>query len=181
MIIVGKNLDKIGFKQYVADYNFGTIPPNRLVLHHTWKPIEEDGDGIIEPGEWNGSYTVQALKTYYERKGWQTAPHLFVAEDGIWLFTPFYDVGVHAGKGNATYKSKFSNARFNGYIGRKGAGNWKWNLESYSIGIEVVGDYDDHKPSGKTLDNTLFVIKTLMDRLKIQKDIPKVELEMNTC
>lgn len=164
MKVIGQCLDKIEFTKYVKDYSFGTIPPNRIVLHHTWKPTKV---------MWNGKHSIAGLKTYYEGKGWQTGPHLFIADDGIWLFTPFYDVGVHAGTGNATYKSKFSDRRFNGYIGVKGAGNWKWQLESYSIGIEMVGNYDSKRPSGKTWDNTLHVIKTLMEELKMPHDALK--------
>jgi len=77
-------------------------------------------------------------------------PALFIAEDGIWLFTPMYDVGTHAGDGNATYK---------------------WGrLKEYSIGIEVVGDYDTELWSGKTKSNALAAIRVLMDKLNINTE-----------
>ena len=60
---------------------------------------------------------MQALQRFYARKGWASAPHLFVAPDGIWLFCPLKDLGIHAGTGN----SGTSDSRF-------------W----YSMGLEVV-------------------------------------------
>jgi len=129
MDIINKKLDVHEFKDYIATYYFGTEPADKLVIHHTWRPTKD---------QWKGAVSIQGLKGYYEGKGWPAGPHLFVAEDGIWLFSPMRQDGIHAGE-----------------------------LNHRSIGIEVVGDYDHEKWSGKTKDNALGVIKLLMSQLKI--------------
>lgn len=129
MQIVGKRLTVDEFRTYVWGYDFGPLPPNKLVIHHTWRPRVAD---------WQGERSVAGLKAYYERKGWPAGPHLFVAEDGIWLFSPMRHDGIHAGA-----------------------------LNTRSIGIEVVGDYDAQVWSGATKQNSLSVIRALLDRLNI--------------
>jgi N-acetylmuramoyl-L-alanine amidase CwlA len=141
MNILAKKLSLEEFKSYVKAYDFGKIKPSSLVVHHTWKPTKSD---------WNGAITIAGLKRFYENKGWNAGPHLFIAEDGIWLFTPMNAVGIHAGAGNATYR-----------LGR---------LQNYSIGIEVVGDYDLERWSGETLKNALGAIKSLTDELNIANE-----------
>lgn len=129
--ILNLQLDLQEFRAYVANYDFGSEPANKLVIHHTWKPTKET---------WAGERTIQGLKNYYEGKGWPAGPHLFIAEDGIWLFSPMNKDGIHA-----------------------------TTLNPRSIGIEVVGDYDREKWSGKTKDNALGAIKILMSRLAINQ------------
>ena len=90
--------------------------------------------------DWTGQRSIDGLKAYYERKGWPAGPHLFVAEDGIWLFLPMRKDGIHAGI-----------------------------LNSRSIGIEVVGEYDTQVWSGRTKANALGVIKALMDQLELSQ------------
>ena len=143
MNIIGKVFTKEQFTEYVKGYDFGSIPPTKLVIHHTWKPTKD---------AWGGKRTLEGIKRYYEGKGWYAGPHIFVAEDGIWLFTPMNEVGIHAGKGN---------------------GSWKWSRKTptwYSLGIEVVGDYDTRRWEGKTKENALHVIKTLRDTLEINNE-----------
>lgn len=134
MKIVNKKLSLKEFKEYVAKKDFGSKPPTFIVIHHTWKPTEKD---------WKGQLTISALKGYYEAKGWSAGPHIFIAPDGIWLFTDMYDVGIHAGDGNGSLK------------------------DGYSIGIEVVGDYDGAKWSGKIKELSFGVIDILTKRLNI--------------
>lgn len=155
MQIVGTKLSLEDFKKYVASYAFGSIKPTSLVVHHTWSPTK---------AQWQGAKSVQGLKTYYEGKGWSAGPHLFVSEDGIWLFTPMKDVGIHAGEGNATWLTP---------LGRKTQGFVKplgGRLLDYSIGIEVVGDYDAEKWSGETYKNAVGAIKCLMETLKLSTE-----------
>jgi N-acetylmuramoyl-L-alanine amidase CwlA len=132
MEIVNRLLSLGEFRTYVSTYDFGTVPANRLVIHHTWKPTKEG---------WAGQRSIDGLKAYYEKKKWSAGPHLFVAEDGIWLFSPMCQNGIHAGK-----------------------------LNSRSIGIEVVGDYDHEVWSGQTKTNALGAIKCLMNQLDIAQD-----------
>lgn len=132
MEIINKRLMLNEFRDYVKGYYFGSLPANKLVIHHTWRPTRES---------WAGERTILGLKRYYEGKEWKVGPHLFIAEDGIWLFTPMRKDGIHAG-----------------------------SLNPRSIGIEVVGDYNSEKWSGQTKINTLGAIKALMERLNLTEN-----------
>lgn len=132
MEIINKRLTLQEFRDYVKRYDFGSLPADKLVLHHTWRPAKE---------AWQGEWTIAGLKKYYEQKGWPVGPHLFVAEDGIWLFTPMRKNGIHAG-----------------------------SLNPRSIGIEVVGDYNTEKWSGQTKVNALGAIQVLMERLGLTEN-----------
>lgn len=123
---------------YIERYNFGTIPPNKVVLHHTVSPTIQS---------WKGLKSMIGMQTYYRGMGWVSAPHIYVAPDGIWLATPMYDVGTHANECNATYK--------NG------------KLIGYSIGVEMVGNYDEEKPSGVIWQLTKDVLGRLVDGLDL--------------
>lgn len=142
MNIVNQCLSLDQFKDYVTKYNFGRLKPSKIVVHHTWRPTVE---------QWQGQKSINGLKTFYEGKGWRSGPHLFVADDGIWLFTPMDTMGTHAGVGN-----------------------------SNSIGIEVVGDYDVEKWAGKTKDNALGVIKALMTQLNLNTEAVKFHNDYST-
>jgi len=129
MQIVNRRLSLTEFKDYVLTYDFGTLPANKLVIHHTWKPTQQT---------WAGQRSINGLKAYYEQKKWPAGPHLFIAEDGIWLFSPMRANGIHAS-----------------------------TLNARSIGIEVVGDYDLAVWSGETKYSAVGVIKVLMEHLGI--------------
>jgi len=148
---IKKRLSLSEFSEYVNSKDFGELPPTFLVIHHTYKPTTKS---------WKGINTINALDTYYRGLGWGgNGPHLFIAEDGIWLFTDMYDVGIHAGAGNGTLKT------------------------GYSIGIEVVGNYDNKVWEGETYQNTVGAIKVLMKRLGLkEKDIRfHNEFSAKTC
>lgn len=154
MQIIGKNLNQDEFRNYVGTYDFGVLPPNKLIIHHTSVPSKKD---------WSGEKTLRGIKDTYQKRGWSAGPHIFVAEDGIWLFTPMYDVGIHAEDGNATW-SRFGRT-YTGFRGPTGS-----RLVEYSVGIEVVGDYSVDQWSGKTKSNVLAVMRILMKRLNIQNN-----------
>jgi len=135
MNIINKKLSLEEFKDYVRTFNFGRFVANKLVIHHTWRPTKD---------QWKGESSIKGLKSYYERKRWNAGPHIFIAEDGIWLFTPMNVKGIHAG-----------------------VGNWR------SIGIEVVGDYDTKKWSEKTKEHALGAITVLMDKLDLNTEVVK--------
>jgi N-acetylmuramoyl-L-alanine amidase len=126
--------------EYVATYDFGSIPPSRLVLHHTFIPNEQ---------QWRGLASMRGMQGYYAGLGWNAAPHIYVGPDGIWLFTPMREVGIHAGKGNS------------GTVGGK-----LW----YSIGLEMVGYFDTVLPGGAVWEGTRAVIGGLSRRLGIAPD-----------
>lgn len=131
------------WRSYVSDYDFGPVAPNRIVLHHTWKPRLED---------WRGLVSIRGMQNHYARLGWTAAPHIYAAPDGIWLATPMNTVGIHAGSGNSS------------------VWNGRW---SYSIGIEMVGNYDKVRPSGPVWLNTLEVMGGLVRRLglRLERDV----------
>lgn len=137
MKIIAKRLTIPEWLEYVARYDFGPVAPDRLVMHHTWKPVAD---------QWYGSRSIAGLKTFYEKKGWSAGPHIFVAPDGIWLFTPMSEIGVHAGAGNSGH--------VNGRL---------W----YSIGMETVGDFDRERPSGVVWEEAKAVMGGLCRRLGI--------------
>jgi N-acetylmuramoyl-L-alanine amidase CwlA len=135
--MIGRRLSIPDWLSYVGGYDFGSIAPSRLVMHHTYVPTVP---------QWAGLSSMLGIQRYYAGKGWTAAPHIFAAPDGIWLFTPMKDVGIHAGTGN----SGTINGRF-------------W----YSIGLEVVGAYDSGRPSGAVWENAKAVMGGLSRRVGI--------------
>jgi N-acetylmuramoyl-L-alanine amidase CwlA len=133
--MIGQVLTIPQWLDYVANYQFTNIKPTRLVLHHTWKPTVE---------QWRGLASMKGMQSFYGGKGWTSAPHLYVGPDGIWLFTPLKDIGIHANAGN----------------GSRSAG---W----YSIGVEMVGNYDQARPTGAIWDATKAIIGGLSRKLGI--------------
>lgn len=142
--IVNVCYDADGFAAYVAQLEFPQPMPNRLVLHHTYRPT---------PDTWHGSDTMLAMKRYYEQQqwtdeqgqvhsGWTAGPHIFVAPDGIWLFTDLRETGV----------------------GVKGID------ETMARHVEMVGDYDAQLPSGAVLSNTIAVLGALCLKMGLQPE-----------
>jgi len=131
----GVKLSSTEWLQYIAGYQFGPILPTQVVLHHTWRPTV---------AQWRGLTSMRGMQRYFAGLGWTAAPHLFAAPDGIWLFTPLREIGVHAGRGNGSFSK-----------------GW------YTIGLEMVGDYDQERPSGAVWEHTLAILGGLSIRLNI--------------
>jgi len=133
MKIINKCLSEKEFKKYIENKKV-VRKIDKIVLHHTWDTI----------GQWErGEVSTKYYKKLYEGKGWAFGPHLFVAPEGIWLFTDIKNQGTHANKGNEE-----------------------------SIGIEMVGRYDDTYPKGKIWENTKAVLRTLIKKFNLKpKDI----------
>lgn len=140
MEIDGRVMTEGEFVRYVEQLDFPELRPNRIFLHHTWRPTQE---------EWRGRASIEAMKAYYERQlwrddegrlheGWSAGPHLFVAEDGIWLF---------------------SDLRYDG-VGVRGHNH-------RSIHLEMVGNYDHKLPGGQTLALTVAALGILHERLAL--------------
>lgn len=128
--MIGQRLSSQEWQAYI---NAFPLPASctRLVLHHTYVPNQ---------AQWNGISSMRGMQRYYASLGWTSAPHIYVAPDGIWLFTPLDRVGIHAGTGNS--------GRSNGVF---------W----YSIGLEMVGDFDKVRPSGAVWEQTKVVIGSI--------------------
>jgi hypothetical protein len=133
-LYVGRGLKPAEFADYVQRYQFGSQPPNYVILHHTAVPgtVHANGGGWLWDSGEEGLNEDQiyrrrlarlnGIKEYYRtRLRWDRGPHLFIDDRWIWLFTPMYHTGIHAAEGNQ-YRT---GARLN-----------------YSIGIEVVGHYE---------------------------------------
>lgn len=133
MRIINKCLSKKEFEKYILKKKVKR-KIDKIVLHHTWDTIKQ----------WRRrEVSVEYYKKMYEGKGWKAGPHIFVAPEGIWLFTDINIQGKHANEGN------------------KG-----------SVGIEMVGRYDDKLPSGKIWENTRAVLKVLLKKFNLlPKDI----------
>jgi hypothetical protein len=134
-LFIGEGLTAGEFADYVRDYDFGTIPPDYVVLHHTAIPSTRQAR-YPTGGVWDDNETglseaqikarrqamLHGIKNVYAcRPGWDRGPHLFIDDRYIWLFSPMREVGIHAAQGNSYHD----------------AGGLH-----YSIGIEVVGYYE---------------------------------------
>lgn len=105
--IIGRGFTSDDFAQYAATVPFTGWRPQFVVLHNTATPKLADWHSM--PGE----ERMRSLERYYrDQQKWSAGPHLFVADDLIWSFTPLNTSGVHAPS---------------------------WNLVSW--GVELVGDY----------------------------------------
>lgn len=164
MDIIAKKLTIAGFKEYVEKFDFGSIPPDKIVLHHTAKPTLD---------QWKGLPSLYAIKNFHEGKGWSANPHIFIAPDGIWLSTPMDKIGIHAGDGNATWER--AGKTYGGY--RR---PWGAKLKGYSIGIEVVGLYDSERWPDNVKNKTFATLKFLMKRLGLKNDDIKFHRDYST-
>jgi hypothetical protein len=151
--IVGSGFKSNEFDAYVRSLSFGLWRPKYIVLHHTSQPrLKQWHD---QPGEKRMDEFV-----YYYRTEQKLAagPHLFIADDLIWVFTPLTTTGRHTPS---------------------------WNHKSW--GVVMVGDYNVEGLSERVRNNTVAALVTLCgaaglnygliyshsdDPLSTQKDCP---------
>lgn len=157
---IGKGLSLDAFHAYVQTYRFGSVPPDYVVLHHTAIPSASWAKyptGAVWDAHEAGMHEQQiydkrkrqldALMRYYcDTLGWSAGPHLFIDERYIWLFTPMYEVGVHAKQGNS-YRDRSRRLH-------------------YSIGIEVLGYYEEVVWPPAVAANVAGAIAVLAKRLR---------------
>ena len=125
--IVGKGFRPDEFKDYVAGLSFATWRPSFVVLHNTAVPTFAQWHQV--PGETR----MENLQRYYrDIQGWSAGPHLFVADDLVWVFTPLTVPGVHSPS---------------------------WN--SVSWGVELVGDYSKEELTPAVRSNAISALATL--------------------
>ena len=99
-------------------------------MHHTSSPVPS----------WQGSGSMLHYWNLYRSRGWKSGPHIFIAPDGIWLFTPINKRG--------TTSSPF--------------------LDKDSIHIEVVGRYFYKEPDNENICTfTNWVIQDLIERFNL--------------
>ena len=131
--IVGRSFDALGFDKYVRSLKFTTWRPQFVVLHNTGVPT------LAAWHDYPGKTRMKGLESYYQGMGWSAGPHLFVADDLIWVFSPLTKPGVHSPS---------------------------WNAVSW--GVEMVGDYDMEPFSSKVRDNAVDALATLHSVMGLQ-------------
>jgi hypothetical protein len=105
--IVGQGFTAADFNTYLATLTLTNWRPQFVVLHNTFIP------SLAQWHHASGQARMQGLQSYYrDQMQWSAGPHLFVADDLIWVFTPLTTSGIHAPS---------------------------WNAISW--GVEMVGDY----------------------------------------
>ena len=106
--IVGRSFTATDFIDYLATVTLSNWRPQFVVVHNTFIPKLSDWHSVP------GAQRMQGLQSYYrDTQHWSAGPHLFVADDLIWAFTPLNTSGIHSPS---------------------------WNHISW--GVELVGDYD---------------------------------------
>lgn len=119
------------FDRYCHSLEWVGWRPSFLVLHNTATP------NLTQRPQGFTFQHIKNLETYYrDNQKWKSGPHLFVDDNGIWVFTPLTVSGTHSPS---------------------------WN--KVSLGIEMLGDYskDDFKAGrgAKVRDNTVSAIASL--------------------
>lgn len=105
--IVGRDWSPDDFRHRVATLDWKAWKPQFIVLHNTAAPRLDQWHSV------SGEQRMANLTAYYKGLKWPAGPHLFIADDGIWEFTPLTTPGVHAPS---------------------------WN--KVALGVELVGDYN---------------------------------------
>jgi len=160
---------KLGFTQsefaiYLQhQVHFGAWRPSLIVWHNTAAPTLADWHKTaaddIKRGRKPGTTRINNLENYFRnQRRWSGAPHLFIADDFIWVFNPLTAPGVHSPS---------------------------WN--HLSIGIEMIADFskeDDDSGAGlKVKNNTIFATALLCETfgldphmaIKLHKDDKKTD------
>lgn len=129
--IIGRGYTAAQFDEYVRNLKWGEWTPQFVVVHNTSAPTLK---------QWHGPTPVpqriRNLENYYKNEmKWSAGPHLFVADDLIWIFTPLTVPGTHSPS---------------------------WN--SVSLGMEIVGEYDV-EPFAPVRNNVVSALASLHRRL----------------
>lgn len=165
-LYLGQALTGHEFSLYVERYNFGVNPPNFVVVHHTAIPYTmaapAPGKNLNKAWDANeGGMSAEQIKQkrlrqlnnakeYYRKTLlWDRGPHLFIDDRYIYLFTPMYDVGIHAKQGN----SYTAGGKLN-----------------YSIGIEVIGHYTNRRwpePVAQLVGHAIAMLKKQLNTFEL--------------
>ena len=138
---VKRNFSQEGFRDYVEDLTWNKWRPSKIVWHNTAAPslrqwiksaMEDAAKGIIP-----GRTRIGNLESFFkDNNGWSGCPHLFIANDFIWVMNPLTAPGVHSPSYNST-----------------------------SIGIEMIGDFsveDDDSGEGLRVKNNTILATALL-------------------
>jgi hypothetical protein len=141
--IVGQGFTPDDFASYVGRLTFAGWRPSFVVLHNTAVPTFAEWHSI------SGVQRMQNLQAYYrDVQHWSGGPHLFIADDLIWVFTPLAVPGVHSPS---------------------------WNNVSW--GVELVGDYSIELINARLRSNAISALATLHGALGIDPTTLKLHRE----
>lgn len=144
MNIIAKHLTAAEFWDYAAStISAATWKGRFIVLHNTGSPtLAQRPIGLT-------AEHIVNLRLYYEGLGWPAGPHVFVDQNGIWLFSPLNAPGVHSPS---------------------------WNQISY--GVEQLGDYDTEAytsgPGAQVRANTIAALAAISHAASIDSDTLKL-------
>lgn len=129
--VVGRAFTPEAFRGYVEALGPAPAWARFVVLHNTAVPTLRDWHRV------GGLQRMQGLERYYrDTQRWSAGPHLFVADDCIWVFTDLRETGVHSPS---------------------------WNRCAF--GVEMVGDYAEERfdsgPGAQVRDNTIAALAVL--------------------
>lgn len=125
--IIGRGFRAAEFKEYVATLRFTDWRPQFAVVHNTSAPRLSQWHS--HPGE----VRMRNLESYYrDDQHWSAGPHLFVADDLIWVFTPLTTSGTHSPS---------------------------WNGVAW--GVELVGEYDEEPFNPAVRENAIDALAAL--------------------
>ena len=125
--IVGKGFSAAAFRTYLTTVEFSSWRPQFVVVHNTFVPTLADWHSVP------GRRRMLGLQSYYrDQMHWSAGPHLFVADDRIWVFTPLNTSGIHSPS---------------------------WNAISW--GVELAGDYSTEPFSAAVRDNAVSALAGL--------------------
>lgn len=133
------------FRRYVATLAWPTWRPSKIVWHNTAAPSLAQWIKSADADRFNGlvpgTTRIGNLERFFrDNQGWSGCPHLFVANDLIWVMNPLTARGTHSPSFNTT-----------------------------ALGIEMVGDFaaeDDDAGEGlRVKRNTIFASAVLCQAL----------------
>ena len=81
-LIINKIMEPRPFAEYVDKLVVGR-GIDKIIFHHTSSPIRT----------WHGSGSMLHYWNLYRSRGWISGPHIFIAPEAIWLFTPISEIG----------------------------------------------------------------------------------------
>lgn len=144
--IVGTGFNAKEFDAYLQTVTFNVWRPQFVVVHNTAVPTFADWHKV--PGE----QRMRNLEHYYrDKQHWSAGPHLFIADDLIWVFTPLNTSGIHSPS---------------------------WNAMSW--GVELVGDYSIETLNPALQQNAISAVASLHvllglnpEDLRLHKEDPK--------
>jgi hypothetical protein len=129
--IVGRSFTAAEFTTYCKDLVLGAWRPQFIVVHNTYIPNKTQWHAPPGPAQ-----RIKNLETFYrDTQKWSAGPHLFVADDCIWVFTPLTHPGVHSPS---------------------------WNKVSW--GVETVGDFETEAFDANTEENLICALAALHKR-----------------